>query len=84
MRRCPAARRPGTGSVIVNTAPGRSVRFAAVIVPPMASTKPREIASPSPVPARTWSPFSRAMELVEDALELLRRNAARPRRRSAA
>ena len=43
----------GTGSLIVNTAPGRSVRFAAVIVPCMASTKPREIARPSPVPART-------------------------------
>ncbi len=43
----------GTGSVIVNTAPDRSVRFAAVMVPCMASTKPREIASPSPVPART-------------------------------
>ena len=29
--------------------------FAAEIVPCIASTKPREIASPSPVPARTWS-----------------------------
>src|SRR5712672_4224029 len=43
----------GTGSTIVNTAPGRSERFAAVMVPRMASTKPREIARPSPVPART-------------------------------
>ena len=59
MRRCPAAWSPaGTGSLIVKTAPVRSVRFAAVIVPCMASTKPREIARPRPVPARTWSPFS--------------------------
>ena len=43
----------GTGSAMVNTAPGRSARLAAVIVPPMASMKPREMASPSPVPART-------------------------------
>ena len=42
-----------TGRVIVNAAPLRSVRFAAVIVPCMTSTKPREIESPSPVPART-------------------------------
>ena len=47
----------GIGSVMVNTAPGLSVRFAAVIVPCIASTKPRAIASPRPVPARTWSPF---------------------------
>src|SRR5258707_672587 len=45
----------GTGSLIVNTAPVRSVRFAAEIVPCMASMKPREIARPRPVPARTWS-----------------------------
>ena len=43
----------GTGRVMVKTAPGRSARFAAVIVPPMASIKPREMASPRPVPART-------------------------------
>ena len=47
--------RAGIGSLIVNTAPLRSVRFAAEIVPSMASTKPREIARPSPVPARTRS-----------------------------
>ena len=47
----------GIGRLIVNTAPVRSVRFAATMVPCMASTKPREIASPSPVPARTWSAF---------------------------
>ena len=41
----------GTGSVTVKTAPGRSERLPATMVPPMASTKPREIASPSPVPA---------------------------------
>src|SRR5262249_52860071 len=43
----------GIGSLIANTAPLRSLRFAALIVPCMASMKPREIASPSPVPART-------------------------------
>src|SRR5207244_3621798 len=48
----------GIGSLIANTAPLRSLRFAALIVPCMASMKPREIASPRPVPARTWSPFS--------------------------
>src|SRR5262245_12767185 len=47
----------GIGSVMVNTAPLRSVRFAAVTVPCMASMKPREMARPSPVPARTWSAF---------------------------
>ena len=47
----------GIGSLIVKAAPVRSVRFVAVIVPSMASTKPREIASPRPVPARTRSPF---------------------------
>ena len=34
-------------------APLRSLRLAAEIVPCMASTKPREIASPRPVPGRT-------------------------------
>src|SRR5665213_2439071 len=43
----------GTGSRIVNTAPGRSLRFPANIVPCMASTKPLAIARPRPVPART-------------------------------
>src|SRR3954454_13519311 len=47
----------GMGSLIVNTARVRSVRFPAMIVPCIASTKPREIANPSPVPARTWSAF---------------------------
>ena len=43
----------GIGSLIVKTAPRRSVRLPAAMVPCMASTKPREMASPSPVPART-------------------------------
>src|SRR5262249_30179457 len=43
----------GAGRRIENTAPRRSTRLAASIVPCIASTKPREIASPSPVPART-------------------------------
>src|SRR3979409_1490133 len=47
----------GIGNRMVSTAPLRSLRFAAEIVPCNASTKPREIASPSPVPGRTWSPF---------------------------
>ena len=51
----PARRRPDTGSVMVNTAPERSVRLVAVMVPCIASTKPRQIARPSPVPARRRS-----------------------------
>src|SRR4029450_14073924 len=47
------AARYGTGSLITKAAPVRSVRLAALMVPCMASTKPRERASPSPVPART-------------------------------
>src|SRR5262249_45965422 len=47
----------GLGNRAVNTAPLRSARLAAAMVPCSASTKPREIASPRPVPARTWSPF---------------------------
>ena len=47
----------GIGNRMVSTAPLRSVRLVAEIVPCMASTKPREIASPRPVPGRTWSPF---------------------------
>src|SRR5664279_3827913 len=45
----------GTGSLMVKTAPGWSIRLAAVIEPPMDSTKPRQMASPSPVPARCRS-----------------------------
>ena len=45
----------GIGSLMVKTAPDRSIRLAAVIEPPMASTKPRQIARPSPVPARCRS-----------------------------
>src|ERR1700730_2668780 len=45
----------GTGSLMVKTAPDRSIRLAAVMKPPMASTKPRQIARPSPVPARCLS-----------------------------
>ena len=51
-----------------------------MIVPPMASTKPREIARPRPVPARTRSPFSRAIELLEDAVDLVGREFRSPRR----
>src|SRR3984885_11623640 len=43
----------GMGNRMVSTAPLRSVRLAAEIVPRIASTKPREIASPRPVPGRT-------------------------------
>src|ERR1019366_877557 len=45
----------GTGSLMVKTAPGRSIRLAATIEPRMASTKPRQIARPCPVPARCLS-----------------------------
>src|SRR5437879_2134220 len=47
----------GIGNLIDIAAPLRSVRFAAEIVPCMASMNPREIARPRPVPARMWSPF---------------------------
>src|SRR6266849_5873095 len=47
----------GIGSLMVSTAPFRSMRLVAEIVPCIASTKPRDIASPRPVPGRTWSPF---------------------------
>src|SRR5436305_2071937 len=47
----------GTGRRMVSTAPLRSPRLAAAMVPCMASTNPREIARPRPVPARTWSAF---------------------------
>ena len=43
----------GIGRLMVKAAPLRSVRLAAAMVPCMASTKPREMASPRPVPART-------------------------------
>ncbi len=44
------------GKVSVKTAPDRSERLPAVIVPPSASTKPRQTASPSPVPGGLRSP----------------------------
>src|SRR5262249_9118518 len=47
----------GIGSLTENTAPGRAVRFAALMLPCIASTKPREMARPNPVPARTPSPL---------------------------
>ena len=76
MRRRPGvAVRCAIGSVIVNTAPRRSARFAATMVPCMASTKPREIASPSPVPGADLVGLLRAVELVEDVLEIVLRNA---------
>src|SRR6266481_3585072 len=44
-----------TGRVMVKTAPARSSRLPATTVPPIASTKPRQMARPSPVPARCRS-----------------------------
>src|SRR5579872_5245155 len=41
----------GTGKLMVKMAPLRSVRLPATIEPPIASTNPRQIASPRPVPA---------------------------------
>ena len=43
----------GLGRRMVKTAPDRSVRLLAVIVPPIASMKPRQMERPRPVPART-------------------------------
>src|ERR1700681_170076 len=48
-----AADAAGIVNWMVSTAPLRSLRLAAAIVPCIASTKPREIARPSPVPGRT-------------------------------
>src|SRR3979411_717904 len=48
-----AAAAAGIGNLIVNTAPLRSERFAAEIVPCIAPTKPREIASPRAGSGRT-------------------------------
>ena len=49
----------GLGNVIVNIAPDRSALFAATILPPSASTNPRQIASPSPVRRAGGRPASR-------------------------
>src|SRR5262249_34076558 len=44
-----------TGKINVKIAPDRSRRFSASIEPPIASIKPRQIATPNPVPARCRS-----------------------------
>ena len=52
----PAACRPLTGNVMTNMAPEPPGLFSAVIAPFIACRKPRQMASPNPVPARLWSP----------------------------
>ena len=66
---------PESAALMVNTAPVRSVRLAAVIVPFMASTKPREIARPKPGSRPHLVALLHPVELVEDVLELGGRNA---------
>ena len=76
MRRYPARLTvAGTGSRMVITAPLRSLRLAAEIVPCIASTKPREIASPRPGAGADVVALLRAIEFVEHAFQLRRRNA---------
>src|SRR6185437_13579156 len=48
-------RSAGSGKAIVKTAPARSRRLPAVIVPLMASTNPLQMARPRPVPTRRLS-----------------------------
>ena len=64
----------GIGRQIVNTAPLRSGRLAATIVPCMASTKPREIARPRPARPHMVA-FLNTVEFVEDILQVVRRYA---------
>ena len=52
-----ADRAAGSGMRIVKTAPGRPTRFAAVIAPPMASTKPRAMERPRPKLSRASTPL---------------------------
>jgi len=55
----------GIGSRMVKIAPLRSDLFAPEIVPCIASTNPREMASPSPVPARTKIGFVNTIRRAE-------------------
>ena len=66
-----------------NRAASDRVRLAAVIVPPMASTKPRQMARPRPGAGALPVGGLHAVEFVEDALEIVGRNARRLRRRPA-
>ena len=65
----------GIGSVMVNTAPLRSGRLAAVIVPCMASTKPRRDREAEPGAGAHVIGLLHAVELVEDAFQVALRNA---------
>ena len=65
----------GTGRVIVNTAPVRSVRFAAEIVPPQGLDEAARDGKPQPGAGAHLVALSRPVELVEDALEVGARNA---------
>ena len=77
MRRCPMCSRPAArqASVMVNTAPVRSVRLAAMIVPPIASTKPRRDRKAQPGAGAHVVALLHAIELVEDPLEIGGRDA---------
>jgi len=59
-----------TGSVIVKTAPFRPVRFAAVILPPMASMKPRADRKTKPRAGALAVAAADPVELVENPLEI--------------
>ena len=71
-----------TGRVIVKTAPDVSVRLPELMLPRMASMKPREIARPRPVPGAPGRPSGRDRTSRRCAPGR-RRDAARPRREPA-
>ena len=60
---------------MVNTAPERSVRLVATMLPCIASTKPRQIARPKPRAGTPPISAAHAVELVEDVLQIGGRNA---------
>ncbi len=60
---------------MVKTAPVRSVRFAAAIVPPIASTKPAADGKAQPGAGPHLIALADPVEPVEDALQILRRHA---------
>ena len=73
--RSPAAADFGTGRLIVNAAPLRSVRFAAAIVPPHGLHEAARDGQAEPRAGPHLVALLHPVELVEDALQVVRRNA---------
>ena len=65
----------GTGRLMVNTAPVRSVRFAAAIVPPHGLDEAARDGEAEPRAGAHLIALLHPVELVEDALQVVRRNA---------